>query len=105
MASFNPAEYSSKMEARRTISNIETYFADWHKDIYDGYKVGKNLNDHKALSNSMRQIREYNQAIVDKGAAGLIPRIKLSNVVRASKMGPSARQKREATYIRNSLST
>jgi len=101
----NPSGYSMKNEAQRSASNIEEYFSDWETSIYETYRAGRINHDSKAISKALRQIREYNQAIVDKEAMGLIPRIKMSNVVKASKMEMTKKQKREALYKRNYLAS
>jgi hypothetical protein len=105
MMGFNPSGYSMKNEAQRSASNIEEYFSDWKTSIYETYRAGRTSNDPKAISKALRQIREYNQAIIDKGAMGLISRIKMSNVVKASKIEMSKKQKREAQYKRNYLAS
>lgn len=101
----NPAEYSMRTEAQRSASNIEEYFSDWKTNIYEEYRAGASTHDAKAISKALRQIREYNQAIIDKGAMGLISRIKMSNVVKASKIEMTKKQKREAQYKKNYLDT
>jgi hypothetical protein len=103
MVGLNPAEYSSRTELQRSARNIEEHFTDWKQDIYEGYRAGKNNRDPKAMSDAMRQIRQFNQAIRDKEATDLIAPIKLSNVVKAAKMKPTKKQKREEAYMRNSL--
>ncbi|MFA5753596.1 MAG: PLxRFG domain-containing protein, partial [Bacteroidales bacterium] len=102
---FNPSDYSMRTEAQRSASNIEEYFSDWKTSIYETYRAGRTNHDSKTISKAMRQIREFNQAIVDKGASGLIQRIKLSNVVKASKMEMTKKQKREALYKKNYLAS
>jgi hypothetical protein len=101
----NPSDYSMKTEAQRSVSNIEQYFSDWHTQIYETYRAGRTNHDPKAISSALRQIREFNQAIIDKGALGLIPRIKMSNVVKASKIEMTKKQKREAQYKKNYLAS
>jgi hypothetical protein len=105
MMGFNPAGYSSKTEAQRSAANIEEYFSNWHTNIYETYRVGRTNHDPKAISNTMKEIREFNQAIVDKGVSGLISRIKLSKVVEASKISMTKKQKREALYKKNYLAS
>jgi hypothetical protein len=105
MMGFNPSGYSMKTEAQRSASNIEEYFSDWKTSIYETYRAGRINHDSKAVSKALRQIREYNQAIIDKEVMGLIPRIKMSNVVKASKMEMTKKQKREALYKKNYLAS
>jgi hypothetical protein len=101
----NPSGYSMKTEAQRSASNIEEYFSDWHTKIYETYRAGRTNHDSKTIAKALRQIREFNQAIVDKEVVGLIPRIKMSNVVKAAKMEMTKKQKREAQYKRNYLAS
>ena len=94
-----------KNEAQRSASNIEEYFSDWYTSIRETYRAGRTNHDPKTIAKALRQIREFNQAIVDKEVVGLIPRIKMSNVVKAAKMEMTKKQKREALYKKNYLAS
>ncbi|OPY78078.1 MAG: hypothetical protein A4E65_02436 [Syntrophorhabdus sp. PtaU1.Bin153] len=95
-----PVEYSARMEAARSISNVQEYFQDWHDEIYDKYRIARANKDQKGISAVLRELHAYNVAIREKGAAQLVRPIKLSNVVKAASMKMTAQQRREAAYKR-----
>jgi hypothetical protein len=105
VAGINPAEYSGRTEAARTVSNVKTFFKEWHDDIGDTYKIARLNNDRQAKTKVLKEIREYNQAIRDRGAQLLVKPIKLSNVVKQAQMKPTREQRRESLYKKSYLGT
>lgn len=102
MAGFNPTSYSEQMELNQGVKRQKEYFRNRYEDIAEEYKIEyAKGNKTTAMQKLMKDAKVYNMDIKNHELTGLISPMKVSNIVRSTRI--TKQQRREQTMKQRML--
>ena len=99
MIGLYPTRPTEEAARHHEVTEIETHFVQKRQEIADAYRVAKNSGKKDAMSTLMKDIKEFNEDLKQKGADTLIPKLNLSSVLKSSTLTPTSKQKKEQKYL------
>lgn len=100
---FTPTEIARQREKDQIVRRQETYIQELKTDAGEKYRIARLNGEPKALSNMMKDVKEINTKIKDRGLDGLVPRATVQKIIAASKESQTKKQIKEARYKRTEL--
>jgi hypothetical protein len=97
-----PTEYAEQAAKAKDVQAIEKYFSGQHQSIIDEFRVARGKKDPDAMKDLMKKIREFNAERKSREVMQLIKPLSISQVLSASKMTPSKKQRAEEMYLSRS---
>jgi hypothetical protein len=101
---FNPTDYGREQEMNQIIRRQEKWVTEKKANIAQTLKFDRLNGDPNALTKAKKATDELKQGIKDRGIQDLVPHFTFTDIVKASKKKPGAKERREARYKREELS-
>jgi hypothetical protein len=100
---FNPTDYGREQEMNQIIRRQEKWVTEKKANIAQTLKFDRLNGDPNALTKAKKATDELKQGIKDRGIQDLVPHFTFTDIVKASKKKPGAKERREARYKREEL--
>jgi hypothetical protein len=95
---FSPTENAAQKAKDQTIRRQESWAAEAKTDAAETYRVARINGDKKALANLVKDVKEINQGIKDRGIQNLVPFTSVAKVIQSSRQIKGIKERREMQY-------
>jgi hypothetical protein len=99
-----PSRIAEEGAKHFNITEVEKYFTAKRQNVADTYRVAKNSGDKSAMPQLIKAIKVFNDDLKAKGAAGIVPPLRLSSILKSTTMVMTKKQRAEKRYLEGGAS-